>query len=307
MTESIHYIDVAIRIQFDPAQLPNILKVGRQLTQANVQNPVDHHNSEDESAHPMTDEEVAEDVTSIQDCIGEILRAHPLLEQLKMQIVASMISEEQSASGFGELPPLDLLISQPSRLEPVEPDDSEWEDEDPLDEFNEAGLFLCRWPNGDCSVVAAVTKRDAIVQLDEWGAAEPDMLHPIAGCMLDFGLNEAGDLELNEMGEETRAVIYETCYPHLSEMLGSKELEPLYSDSPTEQEKKTATERLRAAVETEKKRLWDAETPIGTAKTELGKEIQRRMGASSVLADHYADQIGENILEEFDPTGEKPN
>jgi hypothetical protein len=192
-------------------------------------------------------------------------------------------------------------------LEPVEPDDSEWEDEDPLDEFNETGLFLCRWPNGDCSVVAATSQRDAIVQLDEFGAAEPAMLHPIAGCMLDFGLTESGDLELNEMGEETRAVIYETCYPHLSEMLGSKELEPLYSDSPTEREKKTAIERLRVAVETEKKRLWDAETPRGAAKTELGKEIQRQMGASSVVADHYADQIGENILEEFDPKGEKPN
>jgi hypothetical protein len=307
MTESIHYIDVALRIQFDPAQLPNILKVGRQLTQANIQNPVDNHNSEDESARPLTDEEVAEDVTSIQDCIGEILRAHPLLEQLKMQIVATMIGEEQSASGFAELPPLDLLMSQPSRLAPVEPDDSEWEGEDPLDEFNETGLFLCRWPNGDCSVVAATSKRDAILQLDEFGAAEPGMLHPIGGCMLDFGLTESGDLELNEMGEETRAVIYETCYPHLSEMLGSKELQPLYSDSPTEQEKKTAIERLRVAVETEKKRLWDAGAPRGAAKTELGKEIQRQMGASSVVADHYADQIGENFLEEFHPKGEKPN
>jgi hypothetical protein len=79
MTESIHYIDVAIRIQFDPTQLPNILKVGRQLTQANIQNPVDTHHSEAESARQVTDEEVAEDVTSIQDCIGEILQAHPLL------------------------------------------------------------------------------------------------------------------------------------------------------------------------------------------------------------------------------------
>jgi hypothetical protein len=26
-----------------------------------------------------------------------------------------------------------------------------------------------------------------------------------------------------------------------------------------------------------------------------------------VVADHYADQIAENILEEFDPKGEKPN
>jgi len=64
---------------------------------------------------------------------------------------------------------------------------------------------------------------------------------------------------------------------------------------------------LRGAVQSEKKRLCDAGTPKGTAKTELGKQIQRRMGASSVVADHYADQIAENILEDFDPKGEKPN
>jgi hypothetical protein len=53
--------------------------------------------------------------------------------------------------------------------------------------------------------------------------------------------------------------------------------------------------------------LLDAGTPRDTAKTQLGKQIQRRMGASSVVADHYADQIAEDILEEFDPKNEKPN
>ena len=39
----------------------------------------------------------------------------------------------------------------------------------------------------------------------------------------------------------------------------------------------------------------------------MGKQIQRRMGASSVMAYRYADQVAENIWEEFDPKGEKPN
>jgi hypothetical protein len=90
-------------------------------------------------------------------------------------------------------------------------------------------------------------------------------------------------------------------------MLGSEKLEPLFSNSATEREKKTVTGLLRAAVEKEKKRLWDAGTPRGTAKTELGRQIQRRMRASSVVADHYADQIAEKILEEFDTKDEKPN
>jgi len=33
-------------------------------------------------------------------------------------------------------------------------------------------LFLCRWPNGDCSVVQARTKEDAISELDQVGNAE---------------------------------------------------------------------------------------------------------------------------------------
>jgi len=30
--------------------------------------------------------------------------------------------------------------------------------------------------------------------------------------MLDFGLTESGDLQLNEMAEEIRDLIYEICY-----------------------------------------------------------------------------------------------
>ena len=308
MTESIHYLDVTIRLQFDPTRLAQILKVGRQLTKANVQIPVDQHDPENESTRPMTDEEVAEDVTSVQDCMAEILMANPLFDQLGMEIIASVVSEEQTANDFDDLPNLDLAVSQPHHLEPVEVMDSEEEgDENPLDEINDTGAFLCRWPNGDCSVVTALTMRDAIVQLDEFGAAEPHMLHPIERSLLDFGLTESGDLQLTETGEETREIIYDACYPLLSEMLGSKRLDALHSNSASEQEKQAARKLLQATVETEKQRLWDAEGPRGTAKTELGKQFQRRMGASSVVADHYADQIAENILEEFDPKDEKPN
>ena len=34
-------------------------------------------------------------------------------------------------------------------------------------------LYLCRWPNRDCSVVWASNKEDAIFELDEVGNAEP--------------------------------------------------------------------------------------------------------------------------------------
>jgi hypothetical protein len=39
-------------------------------------------------------------------------------------------------------------------------------------------LYLCRWPNGDCSVVWARNKEDAIVELDQVGNAEGCPLIP---------------------------------------------------------------------------------------------------------------------------------
>jgi hypothetical protein len=43
---------------------------------------------------------------------------------------------------------------------------------DDLDDL-QPGPFLCRWPNGESSIVVADSKRDAIVQLDEWAGAQP--------------------------------------------------------------------------------------------------------------------------------------
>ena len=42
--------------------------------------------------------------------------------------------------------------------------------EDELD-VEETGLYICRWPNGDFSIVMADSKREAIIALDEWDAA----------------------------------------------------------------------------------------------------------------------------------------
>jgi hypothetical protein len=231
MTESIHYLEVAIRVQFDPMQLPKILKIGRKLTQENIQIPVDDDDQENKSTRAMTDEEIAEEVRSVEDCIGEIIQANPLLDQLGMEVISSTVAKGQTATDVDDLPSLDLAVNHSRNLEPVESLDSEEDGEEPLDEFNDAGLFLCRWPNGDCSVVAALTKKDAIVQLDEWGAAEPHMPTPIERCMLDFELDESGDLQLKDLGEETRDVVYDTCYPDLSEFLTSEQLEPLHSNS----------------------------------------------------------------------------
>ena len=60
---------------------------------------------------------------------------------------------------------------------------------------------MCRWMNGDVSFVSARTREDAIIMLDEWDNAEGAEISPTRDFMVDFRLNDAGDLELAEFGE----------------------------------------------------------------------------------------------------------
>ena len=73
-------------------------------------------------------------------------------------------------------------------------------------------MFMCRWMNGDLSFVAARTKEDAIVMLDEWDNAEGAEISQIRDFMVDFRLNDDGDLELAEFGESCRDAILEKAY-----------------------------------------------------------------------------------------------
>jgi hypothetical protein len=64
-------------------------------------------------------------------------------------------------------------------------------------------IYLCRWPNGDFSIVNAKSKDNAIEMLDEWGNAEQAFISRMADCMLDFRLGDNGRIELANMGEST--------------------------------------------------------------------------------------------------------
>ena len=93
-------------------------------------------------------------------------------------------------------------------------------DDDDLDELGE-GLYLCRWPNCEFSVVKADTKREALVELDEWAGAETEWLVRLDNFMVDFRLDDSGKIELNEFGEETHNFVREHCYPDLEAVLRS--------------------------------------------------------------------------------------
>jgi hypothetical protein len=80
-------------------------------------------------------------------------------------------------------------------------------------------VCLCRWPNGEFSIVSSRSKTDAIVMLDEWGNAEQAQISRMQDCMFDFRLNDDGEIELAETVEATYAHVMEKCYPVALEVM----------------------------------------------------------------------------------------
>lgn len=163
-------------------------------------------------------------------------------------------------------------------------------------------IYLCRWPNGEFSIVNAKTKGDAIVMLDEWGNAEQASLTRITDCMLDFRLDDDGQIELADIGESTRSPIMEVCYPELNKAFSSAELDETglgYSAKGQEQ--------IREAVKLERTRLWGGQPPAKEAETGLGRELQKQTGAASVVVNRIVQEVATKRLKTKEGEGEKPN
>ena len=169
-----------------------------------------------------------------------------------------------------------------------------------LDEF-ETGVYLCRWPNGDFSLVTANTRREALVQLDEWAGAYSSQLFPIDSCMVDFGLNDQGKIELKQFGEETEELIWEISYPDLQAVLANVMRQDGGEHTPE------AKESICKAVQHERVRLCKNQPEYPQAETELGRTLQKRLRTSGPVADHYVQEMAHDILVSMDNKGGKPN
>ena len=176
-------------------------------------------------------------------------------------------------------------------------DDNEPQGE--LDEF-ETGTYVYRWPNGDCSIVCAGSRQNAILALDEWGAADASQLHPIEEFMADFNLTDEGQLVLSNFGEQTQSDIWETCYPDLGEAVREENLVE------TDEQLQAAQQRVRKAIEHERARLLDHQER-DEPSTVLGKDLARTLGASGVVADAYVERRGEQMLDGLSNKKGKPN
>ena len=70
-------------------------------------------------------------------------------------------------------------------------------------------VYVCRWPNGDCSVVLAQNEQDAIIKLDEVANPEGCSLIKLDEGQIHFRLTDEGQLELQSLGEETESRIWD--------------------------------------------------------------------------------------------------
>jgi hypothetical protein len=163
-------------------------------------------------------------------------------------------------------------------------------------------IYLCRWPNGDFSIVNAKTKDEAIELLDEWGNAEQAFLTRMTDCMFDFRLGDDGQIELADIGGSTHDCIMETCYPELSKAFATAE----WDETGLGQLEK-GHKQILEAVELERTRLWNSQPPAKEAETGLGREIQKQTGAASVVVNRIVREAAQKRLKSKEGEGKKPN
>jgi hypothetical protein len=153
-------------------------------------------------------------------------------------------------------------------------------------------LFLCRWPNGDFSVVKASSKDEAIELLDEIGNAEGSPVTPINdNFMVHFVLTDDGDFELQGWGEETGELIMKRAYPVLDEARMSS-----LDKSDTER-----TDIIRRAVVKERDRV--VEKRVKTPKTLLGQNLKGMMDAPTRKIDRIVNEETAKRLKGFKGRG----
>ena len=174
--------------------------------------------SMDAAAGPIPAEQPIE---GIEDALLELLERNPLLSNTNVEVEAigcRSVSEPQVSRSAVE-------DDEPPLKATERPDEAlgNGDIEDNLDEF-ETGLYLCRWPNGDFSIVKADDRKTAVVELDEWAGAEPAWLTSMDACMIDFRLSDKGEIELAEFGEETADFIWDKCYPELDRVLSNDDV-----------------------------------------------------------------------------------
>jgi len=159
-------------------------------------------------------------------------------------------------------------------------------------------LYLCRWPNGDCSVVRANNKGEAVELLDEIGNAEGCPLVPLPTFMIHLRISDEGEVEFDSFCEATEHVLFELAYPLLNEALLNIPTDEAGNPTP---EGQTAV-RDAVAKERNRVRLKKVKEP----DTELGREMKKIIRAPTRIIDRVIRESATKRLKRF-PVKGKPN
>jgi len=133
-------------------------------------------------------------------------------------------------------------------------------------------IYVCRWPNGDFSVVDAASRKDAIVRLDEVGNGEVADLFRFREFMVHFqlrdkveNLDEAIPVDLEGFAEEMKEFLSTHLYPVYSKAL-FEVVENLADDETiSDRKNQQALSKITDALETERERR------SGTKKADLSE------------------------------------
>ena len=74
-------------------------------------------------------------------------------------------------------------------------------------------VFICRWQNGNLSIVGARDQEDAVLILDEVGDATDAQLFETGNLLINFELDDDGHLELQQFSEDLDGSIWQNAYP----------------------------------------------------------------------------------------------
>jgi len=157
-------------------------------------------------------------------------------------------------------------------------------------------LFLCRWSNGDCSVVWARTKEDAIIELDQVANAEGCPITQVRTFQAHFVLTDRGELALEGFGEGAKEEIVSFAYPLLDEALRGAYGEGYDSYESLPPDRRAA---IANAVEQERGRIELDQTQTTEPQTELGRDVKSQTDMPTVLIDRMVREGATKRLKRF--------
>jgi hypothetical protein len=170
-------------------------------------------------------------------------------------------------------------------------------DRDDLEAFP-MPLYLCRWPNGDCSVVQATNKSEAVEILDEVDNAEGCPLTPLPDFMVHFHMSDHGEIEFEGFGEAAEDALFRFAYPVLDSAL---------LNAPCDEAGHPTADGLAVIGEAvSKERVRVRPKKVKEPDTELGRRIKRMTGAPTRMINRTIRETAAQTLKRL-PTKGKPN